>query len=133
MCIHVLLHHRSLSEAFASAGPRADSALAMAEALVKAEAAKLVEHDSAAYPVASAIAAAVAAGLCTVGDTDESADGGKKKKKKTKKGRAADAAAIAAATGIRESREGGWEGGGGRGGEIQILLADHRTASDGPL
>lgn len=87
----------TLSQAFASAGPRADSALATAEALVKAEAAKLVEHDSAAYPVASAIAAAAAAGLVTVEDGDET-NGGKKKKKK-KKAKASDAALIAAATG----------------------------------
>lgn len=71
--------------------------MATAEALVKAEAAKLVEHDSAAYPVASAIAAAAAAGLVTVEDGDET-NGGKKKKKK-KKAKASDAALIAAATG----------------------------------
>eukprot|EP00752_Nemacystus_decipiens_P008212 g7343.t1 len=64
-------------------------------ALVKAEAARLVEHDCAAYPAASAIAAAAAAAAAAAG-ADDGADGAAGKKKKRKKKRKAEAAAAAA-------------------------------------
>lgn len=95
----------SLSEAFSSSGPRADSPLAAAEALVKAEAASLVEHDAVAYP--SAFAKAAAAALRDISalrdEYKEASTGGgnegTNKKKKKKKRKAAEAMAAAAASG----------------------------------
>lgn len=91
---------RSLSEAFSSSGPRADSPLAAAEALVKSEAASLVEHDAVAYPSAFATDAAAALRDIAVlrdGYKEASTGGGgegidKKKRKKKRKAMAAAAA-----------------------------------------